>query len=107
MLVLVGIIVALFVLLVVGTWLSNRFGKKDPESDTTNDGVNVAQPEVPSLVDFEEVKSQLETERNTIIKINKVSDSEEYVRSLEDASLILDCVKGIQQSLFFHQPTCE
>lgn len=60
----------------------------------------MAQPEVPSLVDFEEVKNQLETERNTIIKINKVSDSEEYVRSLEDAALILDCVKGIQQSLF-------
>jgi hypothetical protein len=42
MLVLVGIIVALFVLLAVGTWLSNRFGKKDPESDATDDGVNVA-----------------------------------------------------------------
>ena len=60
----------------------------------------MAQPEVPSLVDFDEVKNQLETERNTIIKINSFSDSEEYVRSVEDAALILDCIKSIQQSLY-------
>jgi ATP-dependent RNA helicase SUPV3L1/SUV3 len=60
----------------------------------------VAQPEVPSLVDFEEVKNQLETERKTIIKINSFSDDEEYVRSLEDAAIILDFIKDIQQNLY-------
>jgi ATP-dependent RNA helicase SUPV3L1/SUV3 len=60
----------------------------------------VAQPEVPSLVDFDEVKNQLEIERNTILKINSFSDSEEYVRSVEDAAIILDCIKSIQQSLY-------
>ncbi|ATH09067.1 hypothetical protein BIY24_14275 [Halobacteriovorax marinus] len=59
----------------------------------------MAQSEVPSLVDFEEVKNLLESERKTIIKINSFSDDEEYVRSTEDAALILDFIKEVQQSL--------
>lgn len=42
MLVLVGIIVALFILLAGGTWLSNRFGKKNTESVKEDENVNVA-----------------------------------------------------------------
>ncbi|OUR93456.1 hypothetical protein A9Q84_18455 [Halobacteriovorax marinus] len=59
----------------------------------------MVQSEVPSLVEFDDVKDQLETERKTIIKINNFSDDDEYVRSLEDASIILDFVRDIQKSL--------
>ncbi|WP_127716508.1 helicase-related protein [Halobacteriovorax sp. HLS] len=60
----------------------------------------MALSEVPSLVDFEEVKNQLETERKTLVKINSFSDDEEYIRSVDDAAIILDVIKGIQQSLY-------
>lgn len=39
--VLVGIIVTLFILVVAGTWLSNRFGKKNVES-AEEEGPNIA-----------------------------------------------------------------
>lgn len=59
----------------------------------------MAQSEVPSLVQFDEVKEQLETERKTIIKVNNFSDDDEYVRSLEDAAIILDFVRDVQKPL--------
>jgi len=42
MLVLVGIIVALFLLMAGGTWLSNRFGKKEQEKNTEDESINIA-----------------------------------------------------------------
>ena len=41
MLVLVGIIVALFILLVGGTWLSNQFGKKHTDKPTEKASIEV------------------------------------------------------------------
>lgn len=42
MLVLVGIIAALFILLIGGTWLSNHFGKKNAGNKEEKENVNVA-----------------------------------------------------------------
>lgn len=39
--VLIGIIVTLFILVIAGTWLSNRFGKKNAES-AEEEGPNIA-----------------------------------------------------------------
>jgi len=46
--------------------------------------------ELSVLPDFEEIKVHIETERKTIIKLNNFSEEEGYVRSTEDALLILD-----------------
>ncbi|WP_372654015.1 helicase-related protein [Halobacteriovorax sp.] len=60
----------------------------------------MAQSEVPSLVDFDEVKNLLESERKTIIKINSFGEDDDYVRSIEDAEIILNFVKEVQISLY-------
>jgi len=46
--------------------------------------------ELSALPDFEEIKGQIETERKSIIKVNNFSEEEGYVRSSEDALLILE-----------------
>ncbi len=61
--------------------------------------------ELQRLPDFEEVKRQLESERKTIIKVNNFSDEDAYVRSLEDASLVLDFLKDLLSPMweFFNE----
>jgi hypothetical protein len=48
------------------------------------------------IPDFAAIRNLLESERRTIIKINKFSEEDEYVRSVEDAGLVLDLVEEIQ-----------
>lgn len=52
------------------------------------------------LVDFEELKRQLDVERKTIIKVNNFSEEDGYVRSLEDATLILDFLSKLLSPLW-------
>lgn len=67
----------------------------------------MSQSEVPSLVEFDEIKKFLDSERKTIITVNGLNDDdiEDYIRSKEDASLILDFLEGLQNKLhqFFTQ----
>ncbi|MFT6604724.1 MAG: ATP-dependent RNA helicase SUPV3L1/SUV3, partial [Bacteriovoracaceae bacterium] len=51
------------------------------------------------IPDFAAIRNLLESERRTIIKINKFSEEDEYVRSVEDAGLVLDLVEEIQTKL--------
>lgn len=46
--------------------------------------------ELSALPDFSEIKGHIETERRTIIKINNFAEEDGYVRSVDDALLILD-----------------
>lgn len=61
----------------------------------------MSQSDVPSLVEFDEIKKFLDSERKTIIAVNGFSeeDTDEYVRSNEDAKLILDFLEGLQKQL--------
>ncbi len=51
--------------------------------------------ELLPLVDFEELRRDLETERKTVIKVNNFSEEDGYVRSLEDAEIILNFLKEL------------
>ncbi|MDD0854212.1 helicase-related protein [Halobacteriovorax sp. GB3] len=55
---------------------------------------------IPVLADFKDIRSLLETERKTIIKVNNFSDSDEYVRTIEDAGIVLDFIEEFQTHLF-------
>lgn len=56
--------------------------------------------ELPELVDFETLKSLLDAERKAIMKAHSFGDSDEYVRDLEGATVILDFLAKIQTELW-------
>lgn len=60
----------------------------------------MASSDLPILPDYNQIKEHLEAERKTIIKVNSFAD-DDYVRSLEDAEIVLNFVKESQET--FHQ----
>lgn len=68
--------------------------------------VSLGDHTLQDIPDFTSIRELLESERRAIIKINKFSDEEdEFVRSIEDAGLVLDLVEEIQTKIhkFFQQ----
>lgn len=65
----------------------------------------MANIDIPSLADFEKLKELLPIERKTIIKVNGFAEADDYVRSVEDAELVLDFLFEVQAHLrkFFKQ----
>jgi ATP-dependent RNA helicase SUPV3L1/SUV3 len=64
--------------------------------------------ELPELPDYTQIKEYIEIERKTIVKVNSFADEDEYVRSTEDAVLILGFIERVHKSLhefFVKNPT--
>jgi len=60
----------------------------------------VSQNDVPNLVEFDEIRKFLDSERKTIISVNGLGeDDQDYVRSKEDAKIVLDFLEGLQKVL--------
>jgi ATP-dependent RNA helicase SUPV3L1/SUV3 len=60
----------------------------------------VAYPEVPSIVNFKEIESDLVLERKLIIEKNEIKGEDlDYVRTVDDAKLILNFVEKIQKTI--------
>ena len=59
----------------------------------------MANIDIPNLADFDKLKDLLPIERKTIIKVNGFSQEDDYVRSLDDATIILDFLADIQPIL--------
>lgn len=58
----------------------------------------MAYPEVPSILNFQELTSDLINERRLLIEKNEIKDDDlDYVRSIEDAKIILNFVEEIQK----------
>ncbi|MBK24189.1 MAG: hypothetical protein CME70_09335 [Halobacteriovorax sp.] len=54
---------------------------------------------LPEIPDYAAIRELLESERRAIIKVNKFSEEDEYVRTIADAGLVLDLVEEIQTKL--------
>lgn len=55
----------------------------------------------PQLAPFDSIRENLETERRTVIQVNSFTgDDEEFVRSIDDAEIILNFVETIQKALY-------
>ena len=54
---------------------------------------------VPSLVDFAKISEFLELERKTFIKINNLSEEDEFIRNIEASKEILTFLETIQSNL--------
>ena len=54
----------------------------------------------PSLPDFQGIRNLLETERKTLIKIHSFSESDDYLRTIEDAGIVLNFVEKTQTALW-------
>ncbi|GAB4013754.1 MAG: hypothetical protein Fur0010_10960 [Bdellovibrio sp.] len=60
----------------------------------------VSNPDVPALIDFESLINILDSERKSIIKLNNFSqEDEDFIRSNEDAKLVLFTLEKIQKLL--------
>jgi ATP-dependent RNA helicase SUPV3L1/SUV3 len=60
----------------------------------------VSYRDVPSLPEFENIKKLLEVERRTIIKVNGHEETgEDFVRSVEDAQIVLNFLQELQVHL--------
>ena len=54
---------------------------------------------VPSLVDYAKISEFLELERKTFIKINNLSEEDEFIRNVETSKKILSFLETIQSKL--------
>ncbi len=54
----------------------------------------------PSLPDFNGIRNFLDTERKTLIKIHSFAKDDDYLRSIEDASIVLDFVEKVDTMLW-------
>lgn len=54
----------------------------------------------PALPDYASIRNFLDTERKTLIKVHSFEKSEDYLRSKEDAEIILNFVEKIQTLLW-------
>lgn len=60
----------------------------------------MAYPEVPSVINFQELKENITNERRIIIEKNDIKgDDLDFVRSVEDAKIIVNFVEEIQQAI--------
>ena len=57
---------------------------------------------LPNLPPYQEIEKYLETERQTILKVNAFSEEEDFVRSVKEAEIILKFLKNIQTKLLDH-----
>lgn len=61
----------------------------------------MSQTDLPSIANFENIRKLISVERKTIIKVNNMNSSDQdYVRSVEDAQIILDFLENIQTKLY-------
>ncbi len=51
------------------------------------------------LPDYESIQKFLEVERKALMKVHSFSDTDEFIRTNEDALIILDFVKSVQETL--------
>ncbi|PIP90489.1 MAG: hypothetical protein COW01_10315 [Bdellovibrionales bacterium CG12_big_fil_rev_8_21_14_0_65_38_15] len=56
--------------------------------------------DLAGLPDFNQLQEHLDAERKTIIKVNNYADEDDYVRSLEDATIVLDFITKIQTQFY-------
>ena len=56
--------------------------------------------DLAGLPDFNQLQEHLDAERKTIIKVNNYADEDDYVRSLEDATIVLDFISKIQTQFY-------
>ncbi len=54
----------------------------------------------PSLPDYQSIRNFLDTERKTLIKIHSFADSDDYLRTVEDAEIVLNFIEKIQTVLW-------
>ncbi len=54
----------------------------------------------PALPDFQGIRDLLDQERKNLIKINSFSDSDEYLRTNEDAAIVLNFVEKTQTAIW-------
>ncbi len=54
----------------------------------------------PSLPDFNGIRNFLDTERKTLIKIHSFAENDDYLRTIEDAGIILSFVERVQTMLW-------
>lgn len=60
----------------------------------------MSQIPLPQLPPFESLRENLENERKTVIQVNSFTgDDEDFVRSVEDATIILDFIEKVQRAL--------
>ena len=54
----------------------------------------------PSLPDFNGIRNFLDTERKTLIKIHSFAENDDYLRTVEDAGIILSFIERVQTMLW-------
>lgn len=54
----------------------------------------------PALPDYQGIRNLLDTERKTLIKIHSFSESDDYLRTNEDAAIVLNFVEKVQTALW-------
>ena len=54
----------------------------------------------PSLPDYNGIRNLLETERKTLIKIHSFAENDDYLRTIEDATIVLNFVEKTQTMLW-------
>ena len=54
----------------------------------------------PALPDYQGIRDLLDTERKTLIKIHSFSESDDYLRTVEDAGIVLNFVEKTQSALW-------
>lgn len=54
----------------------------------------------PTLPDYQGIKDLLDTERKTLIKVHSFAESDDYLRTIEDAEIILNFVARVQTLLW-------
>lgn len=54
----------------------------------------------PTLPDYQGIKELLETERKTLIKVHSFAENDDYLRTVEDAEIILNFVARVQTMLW-------
>jgi ATP-dependent RNA helicase SUPV3L1/SUV3 len=54
----------------------------------------------PVLPDYQGIRSLLDTERKTLIKIHSFAENDDYLRTLEDAEIVLNFVEKTQTALW-------
>lgn len=54
----------------------------------------------PTLPDYQGIRNLLETERKTLIKIHSFAENDDYLRTVEDADIVLSFVEKTQTALW-------
>ncbi len=54
----------------------------------------------PALPDYQGIRGLLDTERKTLIKIHSFSESDDYLRTIEDAGIVLNFIEKTQTALW-------